>query len=110
MTVNHDSNRNLNLSNSENKSEGNFEVAGWRFKASQEQLRPPRIVRVGLVQHSIVLPTTSPIKEQRDAIYSKITKYVEQAASNGVNILCLQEAWRMYTRLKNSYYCIVSKF
>ncbi|XP_014212582.1 beta-ureidopropionase [Copidosoma floridanum] len=72
------------------------EVAGWKVGGSRaEQLRPPRIVRVGLIQNSIVLPTDAPIKEQRDAIYKKITKYIDHAAKCDVNIVCLQEAWTM---------------
>lgn len=58
-----------------------------------EQLRPPRIVRVGAIQNTIVLPTTEPLQKQRNALHLKIQKYVDFAASCGVNILCLQEAW-----------------
>ncbi|XP_012253890.2 beta-ureidopropionase isoform X1 [Athalia rosae] len=83
----------LAFANSDNNQD--LEVQGWKFDASKEQLRPPRIIRVGLIQHSIVLPTTSPVKDQREAIYQKITAYVTEAASCGVNILCLQEAWPM---------------
>ena len=60
-----------------------------------EELRAPRLVRVGLIQHSIVAPTTDPIQNQRDAIHNKIKSYIVQAAQYNVNILCLQEAWRM---------------
>ncbi|XP_046603199.1 beta-ureidopropionase isoform X1 [Neodiprion virginianus] len=77
------------------KGTDDVEIKGWKFRASPEQLRQPRMVRVGLIQHSIVLPTTSPINHQRDAIFKKITAYVEQAAECGVNLLCLQEAWSM---------------
>ena len=74
-----------------------FEVAGWKFPdAIAEQFRPPRIVRVGLIQHSIVLPTTEPLKTQRDAIYTKIKKYIEHAAKSEVKVVCLQEAWSTY--------------
>ena len=67
--------------------------------AIEEQLRPPRIVRVAIIQNSIVLPTTEPIREQRDAIYKKITKYIEHAASCGANIVCMQEGWREYNSI-----------
>lgn len=53
-----------------------------------------RIVRVGVIQHQIVLPTSAPIIEQRNAIYKKIGKIISLAAEVNVNILCLQEAWR----------------
>jgi hypothetical protein len=42
-----------------------YDLQAYRFEAAPEQLRPPRIVRVGLVQHSIKLPTTAPFLEQR---------------------------------------------
>lgn len=75
----------------------NFEVKGWRIASSiTEQTRAPRIVRVGIIQHSVVLPTDSPINEQRDAIHDKISKYVEHAANCRVNIVCLQEAWSKF--------------
>lgn len=45
-------------------SERDFELKGYRFDAAQEQLRPPRNIRVGLIQHRIVLPTDAPILDQ----------------------------------------------
>ncbi|XP_014212563.1 beta-ureidopropionase-like [Copidosoma floridanum] len=68
-----------------------FKIGG----AIEEQLRPPRIVRVAVIQNSIVLPTTEPIREQRDAIHKKICKYIEHAASCGANVVCMQELWTM---------------
>lgn len=44
---------------------GGFDLQAYRFDASPEQLRAPRIVRIGLVQHGIVEPTTAPYAEQR---------------------------------------------
>lgn len=41
-----------------------FELKGYRFDATQEQLRPPRRIRVGLIQHHIVLPSDAPILDQ----------------------------------------------
>lgn len=73
----------------------NFEIKGYSFTAAPEQLRSPRIVRVGLIQNQIVLPTDRPIKEQRDAIHQRIATIVKAAAEGRVNILCLQEAWTM---------------
>ncbi|KAJ8668317.1 hypothetical protein QAD02_009980 [Eretmocerus hayati] len=76
--------------------ESKCEVAGWKLGGSRpEQLRPPRIVRVGLIQNSIVLPTDAPVSEQRTAIHNKIVGYIEHAAKCGVNIVCMQEAWTM---------------
>lgn len=45
-------------------SERDFELKGYRFDAAQEQLRPPRNIRVGLIQHHIVLPTDAPVLDQ----------------------------------------------
>jgi len=74
----------------------NFEKKGWIMHSEiQEQLRPPRSVRVGLIQHRIVLNTSDPILDQRDAIHKKIESYIIQAAFCDVKILCLQEAWSM---------------
>ncbi|XP_029171648.1 beta-ureidopropionase isoform X1 [Nylanderia fulva] len=73
-----------------------FEIQGWIMKSEiVEELRPPRLVRVGLVQHKIALPVTQPIIEQRDAIHKKIASYITKAAQFNVQILCLQEAWPM---------------
>lgn len=73
-----------------------FERKGWAMHSEVlEQLRPPRLVRVGLIQHKIVLNTSDPILAQRDAIHKKIESYILQAASCDVQILCLQEAWSM---------------
>lgn len=52
------------------------------------------IVRVGVIQNQIVLSTSDPIVEQRNAIYKKISKIITLAAEANVNVLCLQEAWR----------------
>jgi len=53
-----------------------------------------RIVRIGVIQNQIVLPTTAPLTEQRNAIFQKISKIISLAAEANVNVLCLQEAWR----------------
>ena len=36
----------------------------YRIAAASEQVRPPRLVRVAVVQNGIVRPTTDPVKEQ----------------------------------------------
>ena len=41
-----------------------FEVQGYGFDAAKEDTRASRVVRVGLIQNKIVLPTTAPISEQ----------------------------------------------
>lgn len=72
----------------------NFQVSAYSFTAAEEA-RASRIVKLGLVQHSIVLTTDKPINKQREAIFDKIEKIIETAAAEGVNILCLQETWSM---------------
>ncbi|CAG02467.1 unnamed protein product, partial [Tetraodon nigroviridis] len=75
--------------------ERHFELKGCRFDAAQEQLRPPRRVRVGLIQHRIVLPTDAPVLEQVTAMHNRVAEMAEVAATCGVNILCFQETWPM---------------
>nr|XP_054747952.1 beta-ureidopropionase-like [Lytechinus pictus] len=74
---------------------GNFEVKGYQIGAGQEQLRSPRLVRIGLIQNKIVLPTTAPVKEQKDAIHKRIAEIAEAAGKAGVNVLCMQETFGM---------------
>jgi len=70
-----------------------FDIRGYKFEARAEQLREPRIVRVGIIQNHIVLPTSEPLEAQRNAIHKRIATIVEAAALCGVNVLCFQEAW-----------------
>ncbi|XP_016953718.1 beta-ureidopropionase [Drosophila biarmipes] len=75
--------------------ENGFEIKGYRFTAREEQTRKRRIVRVGAIQNSIVLPTTAPIEKQREAIWNKVKTIIKAAAEAGCNIICTQEAWTM---------------
>ncbi|XP_073675480.1 beta-ureidopropionase isoform X2 [Garra rufa] len=75
--------------------EQDFDLKGYVFEASPEQLRPPRTVRVGLIQNKIVLPTDAPVLEQITALHKRVGEMVEVAAMCGVNIVCFQEAWTM---------------
>jgi len=70
-----------------------FEVQGYKMPCPQEQLRAPRIVRVAVIQNSIVKPTTDPLEEQYSALEEKIEKMIDAAAAMGSNVVCLQEAW-----------------
>lgn len=72
-----------------------FEIKGYRISAQKEHLRKPRLVRVGAIQNSIVLPTTAPVDRQREAIWNKIHIIIKAAAAAEVNIICMQEAWTM---------------
>lgn len=84
----------LKASTLEDGKKNGFEVAAFSFDAAKE-VRAPNIVKVGLIQHSIVLPTNEPIAAQKSAVFNKVEKIIESAASEGVQILCLQETWYM---------------
>lgn len=71
----------------------NFVIQAYKFDAIKEDLRKPRIVRIGAIQNSIAAATTAPVSVQRDAVFEKIGKLIEAAAAEKVNILCLQELW-----------------
>lgn len=75
--------------------EQDFDLKGYVFEASPEQLRAPRTVRVGLIQNKIVLPTDAPVLEQITALHKRVGEMVAVAAMCGVNIVCFQEAWTM---------------
>lgn len=72
-----------------------FEIKGFIFEAKSEELRKPRIVRIGVIQNKIVLSTNAPLNEQRNDIHKRIAQIITSAALSGVNIVCLQEAWTM---------------
>ncbi|EEF29621.1 Beta-ureidopropionase, putative [Ricinus communis] len=76
-------------------SEHEFDLQAFHFDADKELTREPRVVRVGLIQNSIALPTTAPLLDQKRAIFQKVKPIIDAAGSSGVNILCLQEAWMM---------------
>lgn len=72
-----------------------FELKGYKMECPVDQLRAPRIVRVGAVQNKIILPTDAPISEQLAALHKRIGEIIDVAAKEGVNIICFQEAWTM---------------
>ncbi|KAG0474353.1 hypothetical protein HPP92_014039 [Vanilla planifolia] len=67
-----------------------FDIQAFCFHADKEALRQPRIVRVGLIQNKIVLPTTAPFSDQKKAIMQKVKLMIDAAGASGVNIICLQ--------------------
>jgi len=75
--------------------ENQFDIKYYDFPAQEEQLRKPNEVVVAVVQNSVVKPTTDPITVQRSSLHEKITKIVEAAALNNVNVICFQETWHM---------------
>ena len=42
----------------------NFVLAGYKIEAATEQLRQPKIVRIGAIQNQIIQPTDAPIADQ----------------------------------------------
>jgi len=73
-----------------------FQLAGYAFdQAAIESTRPPRKVRVGLIQNKIVKGTDEDVTVQRDALFARVGEMISVAAECGVNIVCLQEAWTM---------------
>ena len=77
-------------------SKQDFELRGHKFDAVQEQLRPPRRIRVGLVQHRIVLPTDAPILDQvrthtyyfsEHHVYMNLLQYGNRELETGVRKL-----------------------
>ncbi|CAH2049503.1 unnamed protein product, partial [Iphiclides podalirius] len=86
---------NLKESSSNTANDANFDIAAYSFPAKEEQTRSPRIVKIGLIQHSIVTPTDQSIIDQKNAILQKVKTIIDTAGEEGVNVLCLQELWNM---------------
>uniref|UniRef100_A0A3Q2Z1T0 Ureidopropionase, beta n=1 Tax=Hippocampus comes TaxID=109280 RepID=A0A3Q2Z1T0_HIPCM len=89
--------------------QGDFELKGFSFEAAEEQLRLPRRIRVGLIQHHIVLPTEAPVLEQINAMHNRVGQIVEAAAMCGVNIICqsfkMQNNWVYFRHPSFSHAC-----
>jgi len=75
--------------------EHDFEVAAYRFPSTPEQRRPPRVVRIGVIQTQIVEPTDAPVQRQFDALCERTEQLIHAAGALGCNVLGLQEAWTM---------------
>lgn len=83
-------------------------MQAFSFSADRESLRGPRIVRVGLIQNSISLPTTAPFLDQRRAIFKKLTPIIDAAGSSGVNVLCLQVSLNIVTEVSDGLIVLFS--
>lgn len=70
-------------------------LQSYTFQAERESTREPRIVRIGLIQNSISLPTTASILEQKKALMERVKPMIDAAGACGVNILCLQVSFKM---------------
>ncbi len=76
----------------------NAKIAGYAFKRASEQLRAPRIVRIGAIQHKIAIQPDAPVQDQLKAAHKKLGDLIDAAGACGVNVLCLQEAWSKVMR------------
>lgn len=85
----------LKSSSLEHAKTNEFEITAYDFPAQKEDTRSSRVVKIGIIQHSIATSTDKPISVQRQAIFDKILPIIASAAEEGVNILCLEEAWSM---------------
>ena len=72
-----------------------FELAAYKIHAALEQRRKPRVVRIGVIQNQIVIPTDRPVVEQYEALADRIETIIHAAAKLDVDVLGLQEAWTM---------------
>ncbi|KAJ8934954.1 hypothetical protein NQ314_013084 [Rhamnusium bicolor] len=65
-------------------------------ETQEEQLRSPKLIRVGLFQHKLVpFPTSTPVQELKYALFKFANKAIRIAARGGVNIFCFPETWNM---------------
>ncbi|OMO63503.1 Carbon-nitrogen hydrolase [Corchorus olitorius] len=81
-------------------SKHDFDLQAFRFSADNEFLREPRVVRVGLIQNSIAIPTTAPFSDQKKAIFEKLRPIIDAAGASepvdGESTEFLQEFARKY--------------
>ena len=70
-----------------------FDLVGYKIGAAPEELRHPRIVRIGAIQNAIKAPTTAPVATQLQAIHDWAREIIHAAHLSGVNVLGLQELW-----------------
>jgi beta-ureidopropionase len=57
----------------------------------QEKSKMSRIVKCGLIQTSLAASSSDPIEKIRELQVERTLKFVDQAGSEGVQILCMQE-------------------
>ena len=83
-------------------SERDFELKGYVFEAAQEQLRAARVVRVGLIQNKIVLPTDAPVLDQVQAHQSSVHRFTVNISyislQSSLTFLLLTFRERVYSR------------
>lgn len=70
-----------------------FEIGAYKISALKEQLRSPRIVRIGAIQTKFPANTSLPVKEQLRINFERYEQIIKGAHLMGVNVLGLQETW-----------------
>ena len=71
------------------------------FEVKSSTLNLPKVVKeerrvkIGTIQNQIVADTSESVSDQRDAIHKRVQTLIKAAGNEGVNVLCLQEAWTM---------------
>lgn len=72
-----------------------FQFRSFRINAKPEDIRLPRVTRIGVVQNKIQSSTCDNVKSQIDVIHKHMGKILDLAGKVGVNVVCLQECWTM---------------
>jgi len=70
-----------------------FDLVGYKIAAQKEELRHPKIVRIGAVQHAIKTPTDAPVSEVLESLPDWARQVVHAAHLSGVNVIGFQELW-----------------
>lgn len=52
-------------------------------------------MRAAVIQHAMPRSASSPVDDQRTAVFERVGAMVEMAGKLGAQIICLQEAWSM---------------
>lgn len=74
-----------------------IEVVSCKFKACEiEQMRPPRLVKVGIFQQKCPVAFSYPVRKVKTEMYTLAMDAIKVAAKGGVKIFCLQQAWSKY--------------
>lgn len=77
-----------------------IEVVSCKFKeCKEEQIRQPRVVKVGLFQQKCPVPLSYPIRKIKTEMYTLAMDAIKVAAKGGVKIFCLQQAWSKYNNI-----------
>ena len=72
----------------------NLTLTTASFAAAPEQLRPPRVTRIALLQHAHPASPSAPFADQRAAAHARLEAGARAAAA-GAQLLCTQECWTM---------------